>query len=149
MKPIVCYNDHVQSKKKIIIGGGVVLLVLAVVLVWVFKNIVTKSPEQAVAADRVTCASSKEAKTITIDMEGFHPEKMTLHACDILTFQNTDTKYHQPAFGAHPKHLIYPGYPDEPLKPGTSRSVILTAIGTFKIHDHIYDELEGELDILK
>lgn len=137
-----------QNRKKII-GVGV-FIILGIGSVWILKNSFTPSKGQATLANqRVTCSSSKAAKTITINMQGFSPQKTTFHACDILTFQNIDTKYHQPAFGDHPKHLIYPGYPDEPLKPKTSRSVVLTIAGKFPIHDHIYDELEGEIDILQ
>lgn len=137
-------------KKKSIIGiGVVVVLILAAGIFWVLKGKETPVEPTMAANQRVTCSSSKTAKTISISMKGFSPQKTTFHVCDILTFQNTDTKYHQPAFGDHPKHLIYPGYPDEPLKPGTSRSVVLTVAGKFPIHDHIYDELKGEIDILK
>jgi len=95
----------------------------------------------------IKCTKIGDRKIISISESGFEPKKVIIKTCDNLIFKNTGKKYHQPAFGEHPDHLLYPGFIEQAMKPGTTNTVIVTAFGNYLIHDHIYDELQGEIDV--
>lgn len=118
------------------------------VIVYIFtSHFVSHTTQQVKKEMIVACSKTGHSQTMDINDTGFHPKNISLKACDILVFHNTGTKYHQPAFGEHPNHLLYPGFNEKAMKIGTTNTVVLAAIGVYKIHDHIYDELEGEITI--
>jgi plastocyanin len=97
----------------------------------------------------VACSKSLHTYEVDISESGFSPTVFTLPVCSTITFKNTGTKFHQVAFGDHPTHLLYPFYVEQVLSPNKKISLLLTAFGTYKIHDHLHEELEGELIITK
>lgn len=127
------------------------LFVIAVVIVlYIFSSHLIHHSLATVSKEyEVSCSTTGDTHTIKINESGFFPEKTEVKACDTILFSNTGKLYHEPAFGEHPTHLIYPGYKEIAIPAGKSNSVILTALGQYQIHDHIYEELEGEITVVK
>ncbi len=97
----------------------------------------------------IACKAIGQTHSVIITNSGFNPQILKAQACDKVIFINRGNVYHQVAFGDHPTHLIYPGFNERAMPVGDKNEVILTALGTYKIHDHIYEELEGSLIISK
>jgi len=93
------------------------------------------------------CADVSDAKTYTVEIKNstFVPAKVEAKVCDHLQFINLDEILHEPAFGAHPTHLDYPGYEEKGLLQNNSNEFVLGIAGTFSFHDHLDDEIEGLL----
>ncbi len=128
------------------------LLMIMLAIVGVFfvgKLILVRShPEQTIAASNVVdCQMPLIAHQIIITHDGFDPKTIQAKVCDMVVFVNKDTMGHQPAFGKHPVHLLYPGYTEQFLAPGESSTAILTAFGNYTFHDHMKEESEGTISI--
>ncbi len=95
----------------------------------------------------VRCRSLRTTHRVEISEKGFDPEKLIANTCDQIVFVNAGSKFHEPAFGPHESHLIYPGYNELLLSKGETNKFVLTAYGDYKLHDHIYDELTMQLQI--
>lgn len=95
----------------------------------------------------VDCKKSGKLHTVTVTNDRFTPSKIIANTCDRIVFTNKDSVYHQVAFGDHDDHLIYPGFSEKAIKPNSNNTAILKAFGTYKIHDHFYEHLEGEIII--
>lgn len=105
-----------------------------------FQKIVRVDPKMV-----KSCAEPKNIQTVAIDDQGFTPKKITAQVCDRIMFENTGKRYHEPAFGPHPNHLLYPGFSEKVLAPGQKETLLLKAFGTFELHNHLNEELEAEL----
>ena len=96
-----------------------------------------------------SCPKPKNKITVSITNDGFIPQTTKAHICDILTFVNSEKReVFQIGFGEHPTHLAYPGYKEKIIGPGEKLSILLTAFGTYQIHDHLKDEIEGKIVIV-
>lgn len=97
----------------------------------------------------VSCKKSLKTIRITIGKTGFVPQKTYAKVCETIDFYNTDSVFHLVAFGNHPYNLAYPKFIERLIAPKKTNSVLLTAYGIYKIHDHLYESISGELDISK
>jgi hypothetical protein len=68
--------------------------------------------------------------------------------CDRLVFVASGHENHGMAFGEHEHHANYPGLGDGGvLQSGGEFSLILSQTGTYPVHDHLHDELHGQITI--
>lgn len=75
----------------------------------------------------------------------FQPREVVVARCDQLALINRGHQSHRPVFGEHSKHIIYPSYQERVLKPGQSNSATMSVPGTFAIHDHFDERIEGQV----
>ena len=112
----------------------------------------TQTEEAQVPIDKkfvVLCPKPKNSVTVSITSKGFVPQITKAHTCDTLVFINSEKlSVFQIGFGEHPNHLAYPGYKEKIIGPGEKLSILLTAFGTYQIHDHLKDEIEGKIVIV-
>lgn len=97
----------------------------------------------------VNCTTVGKTYHVEIEEAKFIPEVAKVRVCDRVEFINKDKRSHQVAFGSHPYHLLYPGFKEKLLKTGEKNDVVLSVFGNYSIHDHIYDEIEGEIIVSK
>ncbi len=69
--------------------------------------------------------------------------------CDTLTITNDDTVSREIAFGLHEHHEPYNGVTERVLGKGQSFTVTMDALGSFRWHDHIHDEVQGYFTVSK
>jgi plastocyanin len=81
------------------------------------------------------------AATVTITAQGVSPSSVTVPAGSRVTFQNNDTRPHEPASDPHPTHGSCPPLDQVgTIQPGQSRtSGNLNTTGTCRYHDHLND----------
>lgn len=135
------------SKKPI--QYGLVLTYVAVILAVFIPHLIHKFPTFVDKKVIVDCKVPLNTFQVSISSLGFNPKKIETKVCDQIIFKNMGSSYHQIAFGPHPIHLIYPGFKEKVLVPGTTNTVLLKAYGTYQIHDHLHDNLEAQLIISK
>jgi plastocyanin len=81
------------------------------------------------------------AATITITAAGLSPASVTVPAGSRITFQNSDTRLHEPASDPHPTHGSCPPIDQVgTIAAGQSRATgNLNTPGTCRFHDHATD----------
>ncbi len=128
-----------------------IILIYALALVWVFiPHIIHQAQTGPVPKGTiVNCPRTGQTIMVNIDDQKFNPQNSNVKVCDKIVFKNKGSKYYEPAFGEHPKHLIYPGYAEKPIKPGTTNSLVMKAFGNFEFHEHIYNKIEGRIIVEK
>lgn len=97
-----------------------------------------------------TCEPSASSKTIEVVFTGseFQPATITAHLCDTLRFTNQSDIFMEPAVGPHPSHTAYPEFDAQrPLERGETFEMIVRRVGTFSFHDHLHEEIEGQIII--
>lgn len=118
------------------------IVALGVIFYVYLPHLATQSVDKKNIVD---CRIINRTYEIKITKNGFSPNKLSSKTCDRLVFKNVDSVYHQPAFGEHPYHLLYPDFNEKAIKAGSENYVILKAFGNYKIHDHINDNFEATL----
>lgn len=108
-------------------------------------------PDNSLSASEETAAESvithEISHAISIGSEAFLPTTLTARVGETLALTNTDTVPHQVAFGNHNHHTLYPGYTEQELAPGATLEIALTTPGDYFFHDHLNDEVKGEITI--
>lgn len=86
-----------------------------------------------------------EGSTHELSIRGNRFDVENLHAirCDTLTVRNLDEETRLIAFGRHDHHRVYDGVTERLLKKGEGFTITLNEAGSFTIHDHLHDEVEG------
>lgn len=83
---------------------------------------------------------------IQMDESGFHPAQIEIEQGEIVVFQNTGKEPHWPASNIHPSHQIYPEFdPKGGVNPGDSWEFKFDNAGIWKMHDHLFANLTGEI----
>lgn len=122
-------------------------MILAVVgmtaIVVALSNGPNKKAESQSNATLVSCKSTGQALEINISGDKINPEQTVGKACDTLTITNSDNKTRLIAFGHHDSHKQYDGVTEKVLRQGQSFTVTLNEKGTYTVHDHYDDEVEG------
>jgi len=120
------------------------------VVFWVFlPHIIEHTPIFIDKKFIVSCPKIGKTVLITISKVGFSPKVTNATSCDRIVFKNIEEKtLYQIAFGDHPAHFVYPGFKEQILGPGQEIYFIANAFGKYKIHDHLRDIIEGEIDII-
>jgi len=123
------------------------LIIYLGIITWVFVPHFIHNLQVGNVPKATIVNCSKEGKTFQVKItdKEFNPKITSVKICDVVIFKNVGTKYYDPAFGDHPVHLNYPGFVEKILKPHDINKVVMSASGEFKIHEHIYDQMEGEI----
>ena len=81
------------------------------------------------------------AGTVTITAQGVSPASISVAAGSRVTFQNNDTRPHEPASDPHPTHGSCPPLDQVgTIQPNQSRTTgNLNTTGTCRYHDHLND----------
>jgi len=129
----------------------VIFIALILVLSWAFiPHLIHQFQVGHVdPASIVKCGKSNKTVQIRINQNQFIPQTTKITVCDTIVFYNISKKYLDIGFGEHPIHLIYPKYHEKILSPGEKISLQMTSYGDFKIHEHIYDRIEGDIQVGK
>lgn len=94
------------------------------------------------------CSSTHhETVQLTISNNKITPSQLTAQRCDTLRITSQDGVAHMPAFGPHDHHIEYPGFEEETLTNGQSNQFVLSAAGTFAVHDHYNDTISATLTV--
>jgi plastocyanin len=83
------------------------------------------------------------AYTMRIEHDEFVPRTIEGKLCDTLTVKNLDNVDREIAFGAHEDHQPYDGINEKLLSKDQSFKLTFVKAGTYTIHDHLHDEVEG------
>lgn len=71
------------------------------------------------------------------------PVIIVANKCDTLTFINEDATEREITFGTHPNHSAYAGEVELIVRPGRSKTINLSEVGTYQFHDHLQPEMAG------
>ncbi len=112
----------------------------------------------------VSAHESVEENAVTIHMseKGFEPSKIKVKIGTKVIFENTSTEDRWPASDDHPSHTLYDGTSLEehcashnstsfdackPIPSGQSWSFVFEKAGTYSLHDHLWPQYKGEINI--
>lgn len=91
------------------------------------------------------CPRPGSTNEVVVDDTAFQSREAVVARCDQLMFINRGQRSHRPVFGEHPKHIIYPSYQERVLKPGQSNSATMSVPGTYAVHDHLDESIQGQV----
>lgn len=94
-------------------------------------------------------SNTAESHTIMIMNGKTEPGSVTGKLCDSLTITNMDTVAREISFGPHEVHVPYDGVAERVLNAGQSFTITLNQTGSFHLHDHLHDEVEGYFTVTK
>jgi hypothetical protein len=100
----------------------------------------------SITAD-VNCGVIKKTINVTISKTTFTPDTVITHLCDKVIFYNATGGIIEIAMGPHKQHIAYPGLSDGVMGPLQSKSLVLVSKGTFPLHEHLKDLVNGTLII--
>jgi plastocyanin len=123
----------------IILGGGVYLAVRH------FSGNYLASDSATKVHPVVSCTGQHDSHTVTIKNNNMNPVDVQGALCDTLTITNADDITREMAFGPHEHHVAYDGVTEKTLTKDQSLTVTLDQAGTYLFHDHLHDELAGEV----
>jgi hypothetical protein len=129
-------------RRRLLIGLDIAVVVVAIGLV--VGGLRHSSRSSAATND---CTTTGRTVTLRLQADSFGQDRLQLRQCDILTVVDGDSASYQLAFGAHEKHISYPGYYSQALGPGEQTRIALRQSGSFEFHDHFRDKARIILDI--
>jgi hypothetical protein len=86
---------------------------------------------------------------VTIAHNQVAPYNTHARVCDQLTITNADQRIRLIAFGEHDHHQTYSGVKEKALGPRQSLTLTLATPGRIVFHDHLQDEVQGLLVVVK
>jgi hypothetical protein len=86
---------------------------------------------------------------IVIEKDILAPTRTVAKLCDTVTVINKDSKTRYMAFGAHEHHIVYDNHDVQVLSASQSFSFTLVDLGTYEIHDHLQDEVQGTFTVVQ
>ncbi len=126
---------------------GLFVLWIGIIL-WVFiPHLIHHTPKLVDKKLISDCQKLGNTYKIKITSRGFDPQEIQAKRCDVVEIINLDSSFHEPAFGPHPIHLVYPGYTEKLLAPKETNKFILKAYGQYEMHDHLNEDLNTYLNI--
>lgn len=97
----------------------------------------------------VRCKRTGTTHMVVIRDDKLTPHDIPAKTCDVLMIMNQDEKHRLMAFGQHDNHVTYDGITEKQLEQGQSMMVKLTQEGTFIVHDHLDEAVEGTFTVTK
>jgi plastocyanin len=93
---------------------------------------------------------SSSEHVITLEKDGFSPAQLVVREGDTVTFTTKNSEAFWPASNVHPTHTSFPDFdPRQPVSPSDSWSFTFTKAGSYKFHDHINANFEGEITVVR
>lgn len=106
-----------------------------------------RADSEKVNNNQTMCTSKGQSHVIKVQNNTLDPLHTEAQRCDTLTVINADSKLRVMAFGVHEKHITYDGITEQGLDSGQQFTVTLNKTGTFKIHDHLQEEVGGTFTV--
>lgn len=97
--------------------------------------------------DKQACAARGSEHELTLQNDSFSVGKLRLTQCDTLKIVNLDTQPYNLAFGVHDRHIAYPGYSEQLVRPHEFIVVDALQAGEYIMHDHLRDNARVELSV--
>lgn len=134
-----------NSSKKYLVASLLLLIIIAL-----FRS-------ESTSAHQV---EKEGAIMIHVDEKGFDPKILHIEVGTEVIFENAGLEDHWPASDDHPNHTLYDGTSIEehcaddhslsfdacrPLKSGETWSFIFEEVGSYKYHDHLWSQFEGQI----
>jgi hypothetical protein len=93
------------------------------------------------------CDTAGAEHELTLQGDAFSAQQLTISQCDTVRIVNRDQLTFELNFGKHDRHIAYPGFHVQLLRPGTSQTFTATQSGSFELHDHLRDAAHLDLTI--
>lgn len=132
-----------KKGNKIITFPAIILLVLSLFT----GGFLTGVSYQSKLDRRDECGVSDKIHIVKIEKNAFQPASVKAKRCDKLTFYNNDDKLHGVAFGTMEKHQPYGEFAQEYLQPKERITIKLNKSGSYEFHDHLKEEIHGQISI--
>lgn len=123
---------------------GLVIIIFAAGGLVLFAFLSGSKSDLAVSAGS-SCSSVAAVQVVKISDRGFSPQSLTVKRCTELIFVSADKSLHNPAFGEHDHHDHSLPYEERVLSFGQTNSVVFDNTGTHPFHDHLNDDLTGQV----
>ena len=121
--------------------------ILLLLIIFSLGGFSVGSDYQKKLAKKDECGVSHKEYTVKITTDSLKPDTINAKRCDRLVFYNADDKQHGITFGVHDKHEPYGEFAQEYLQPKERIALKLFKTGTYFFHDHLYEDLKGEVTI--
>jgi hypothetical protein len=140
------------SKTKLVLSLLALVFVLSAVIVSVIVFVSHQADKNTPAkngltTDQACVRQQQENHNIIILNDVATPAHVLAHQCDLLTIINQDEEGRQVAFGLHENHTPYDGVAEKYLVKDQSITVTLIQTGSFRVHDHIHDEVQATFTV--
>ncbi len=141
------FSEFFNDFKKIgVVRQVLFVVIIAAVLAFGLYHFDIIHIPQALARNCTQTAA--DTVVVVIRDNAFVPSDIRAHICDRLEFKNEDKIFHEPALGEHPHHAYYPEFEsEEAIVGGESHTVVLNRMGFYLLHDHLHEEIQGQLTI--
>ena len=146
-------HDIVLSMKKltgvgIVVGLAVTGMGISAGVGYLTENYLKNEPKKTPVTVS-DCKQKGKNHLITLQDDQMLPKHTEAKLCDTLTVVNRDPRVRLMAFGVHSRHIHYDGVSEKELETEQSFSVTLNQTGTYKVHDHLQDEVQGNFTVVK
>jgi hypothetical protein len=102
--------------------------------------------ERGAAAGQI-CKKPGQPHELIIKADAFNTDRLTINQCDTIRIINMGNEEYSLAFGVHEKHIQYPGFTMQSLRPNEYFTIDATQAGSYHMHDHLRDKAHVEIDI--
>lgn len=131
-----------QAQTSLLVLGAVILAAGTFVGAFKLGPLLSKKSEVGM----VTCKSTGQNHTVTIQNDTVSPSHTNATACDTLTIINDDGT-RLLAFGQHDRHVAYDGVREREVAQGQNLTVTLNQKGNFLFHDHDQEDVSGTFTV--
>lgn len=111
------------------------------------KLIEKEGIHQIAGEETGACKGEYQDHMVTIRSGVVTPAHINAKKCENLVLINEDSKVREIAFGSHPRHDVYSGEYDIPLRKGRAKTIILKETGTYNFHDHFEPAVSGSFTV--
>lgn len=128
------------------------LPIILAVLAGVGLTIGTMQLTRPGAANAEACSNpgvQPQSHTIMIMNSKAEPANITGRLCDTVTINNMDNVAREITFGPHENHVPYDGVSEKVLNLGQSFTLTLNKTDDVHFHDHLHDEVDGHILVIK
>ena len=99
------------------------------------------------AADNRACAQFGREPQVAVKADVFTPSSITVNRCDRLVISNQGSETYEFMLGTYDKHLAYPGFGGQTLRPGEYFTFDALKTGSVPMHDHTRDKARLQITI--
>lgn len=85
------------------------------------------------------CTKTAQQYDIEVAADRFAKTMVAMQRCDTMRVHNAGPDDLHLAIGKHEKHLVYPGYTEQTIRPGESLTFVARQTGRYQMHDHLRD----------
>lgn len=102
----------------------------------------------APAAERNrACAQVGREYQVAVKADAFEPAAITVNRCDRLVISNQGSETYDFKLGTYDKHVSYPGFGGQTMRPGEYFTFDALKTGSFPMHDHLRDKAKLQITV--